>query len=134
MRILLGLSLIAKGWVIMMKFPYIRDVIMASGSGHPDPVNVNLILNSAIYSYLISGSLIFLGLMTRAAALIGLLVITASILFADFLSPFMNTDIWVNGLVMALQVQFMVIGSGPVSLDKLIGGFKFGRHRRRLNA
>jgi putative oxidoreductase len=133
-RMLLGLLMITKGWIILMKFPYMKDLIITSVDRFADPGWANLSLEYAIYSYLIGGTLIFLGLNTRAAALIELPVNIASLLFVNILEPFMNADVWITVLVILLLFQFMVIGSGPLSLDKFIAGIKFGKRRSRIRA
>jgi putative oxidoreductase len=40
------------------------------------------------------------------------------------LNPFYNSELWLSMLVMALLVLFIIIGSGPLSLDRILSNYK----------
>ncbi|MCQ6957032.1 DoxX family protein [Mucilaginibacter aquariorum] len=124
-RVLLGAALISKAWIMLEKFPYIKDLLITETRMEVSASAIALILNCAIYSYFIGGALILLGLQTRAAALIGMPVTVASIFFVNILAPFMNAEISIVALQIALLFQFVIIGSGPLSLDRFTDSMKF---------
>jgi uncharacterized membrane protein YphA (DoxX/SURF4 family) len=74
--------------------------------------------------HLAGGTLIFLGLFTRMAAIFQLPIVFGAVFFVNILLSFVNSELWLSILVLALLVLFVIIGSGPWSLDRLLSDSK----------
>ncbi|MEO7215911.1 DoxX family membrane protein [Mucilaginibacter sp.] len=124
-RMLLGLFLVMKGSIFFTKYAFLRDIIMESGSLSKSPDLVAFLINYVTYVHIVGGVLIFIGLYTRLAALLQLPIVFGAIFFINILSSFVNSELWLSVLVMALLMLFVLIGSGPLSLDYFINRFSF---------
>ena len=124
-RMLLGLFLIMKGAVFFTKYAFLRDIILSSGSLSKSEDMVAFLIYYVTYVHLVGGVLIFIGLYTRVAALLQLPIVFGAIFFINILSSFVNSELWLSALVMALLMLFVIIGSGPLSLDHFINRFTF---------
>ncbi len=124
-RMLLGLFLIMKGAVFFTKYAFLRDIILSSGSLSKSEDMVAFLIYYVTYVHLVGGVMIFIGLYTRMAALLQLPIVFGAIFFINILSSFVNSELWLSALVMALLMLFVVIGSGPLSLDHFINRFTF---------
>ncbi len=125
-RMALGIFLIARGSIFLMRTSYIRDLVLDAGITSSSPL-VLLIINVVTYVHLAGGILILLGLWTRAAALLQLPIVLSALFFVNILSSYFNTELWLSILVLILLLQFMVIGSGPWSMDSIIADAKSNR-------
>ncbi len=63
---------------------------------------------------------LIIGLFTRLASLLQLPIVFGAVFFVNILSSFVNSELWLSVLVLALLVMYVFIGSGPLSLDRLI--------------
>lgn len=124
-RMALGIFLIAKGSVLLMRTAAIHDQMLDAGIARSSPL-VMLFINGVTYAYLAGGILILLGLWTRAAALLQLPLVLLALFFVNILSSYFNTELWMSILVLILLLQFMVIGSGPWSMDRMLTDAKTG--------
>lgn len=127
-RMLLGIFLVLKGWVFLTKYPFLRDIILDTGVISKSPEMVKFLIIYVTYVHLVGGVLIFLGLATRIAAILQLPIVFGAVFFVNILASFFNSELWLSILVMALLVLYVIIGSGPFSIDHFIGGFKFKRN------
>lgn len=126
-RIVLGAYLMTRGSVLLIKLPFITELMRASAAAGTFDEVVPWFLIYVIYSLMTAGALIFLGLYTRVAALIALPVLLFTIYFVKMFAAFVNSDTWLGILLLVLLFQFMIIGSGPLSLDFFLSGLKFGK-------
>ena len=60
----------------------------------------------------------------QVAAILLLPIVFGAIFFVNILNPFFNAELWLSILVMALLILFIVIGSGPLSLDRFLSNYK----------
>jgi putative oxidoreductase len=119
-RMLLGIFLVVKGWIFFNNAAYLRDLIIANGAMRGSPQFITAIINYVTYMHLVGGALIFLGLYTRLWALLQLPIVFGAVFFVNILSPFVNSELWLSILVLALLILFVFIGSGPLSLDRFL--------------
>ena len=79
-----------------------------------------LLQHFIIGAHLLGGSLLTLGLLTRFACLIQIPVLLGAIVFvnASMVRPF--SELFLSIMILLLLVYFLVIGSGPWSLDRVI--------------
>lgn len=123
-RILLGVFLFIKGWVFLRRFPFLRELIISTHAINLSPGVVTLIIYYVTLIHMIGGLLIFLGLLTRISSLLQIPVVFAAVFFVNIVNPYFNSELWLSILVLALLVLFVVIGSGPFSIDRFLLGIR----------
>jgi putative oxidoreductase len=128
-RMLLGLFLVTKGFIFLNDSAYLRYLVIENRAISQSPEIITAIIYYVTYMHLLGGALIFLGLFTRLWALLQLPVVFAAVFFVNILSPFVNSELWLSILVLALLFLFVVIGSGPLSLDRLLSNIKIDEEK-----
>jgi putative oxidoreductase len=123
-RMLVGLLLVIKGYVYFNNAGYIRESIIQYKLIRESPDVIMAIIYYTTYIQLVGGTLIFLGLLTRIAAICILPIIIGAVFFVNVLAPYFNSELWLSILVLALLLLFIIIGSGPLSLDYLLSDIK----------
>jgi uncharacterized membrane protein YphA (DoxX/SURF4 family) len=119
-RIILGLFLTVRGIVFLDKAPYLRDLIIENQAIEQPPVVISAIIIYVTYIHLVGGVAIFLGLFTRLASLLQLPIVFGAVFLVNILSSFVNAELWLSILVLGLLMMYVIIGSGPISLDRVI--------------
>lgn len=119
-RILLGIILVAKAYTYFVNSPYLRDLILQNKIFDQSPDLISAIIFYTTYIQMACGILIFLGLRTRIASFIMFPLMIGAVFFINIYSPFYNSELWLSILVLMLLFLFIVIGSGPISLDRLL--------------
>jgi putative oxidoreductase len=119
-RMLLGAFLLVKGIVFMYRFPFLRDVIIRTHAVNLSEGMVTILIYYVILAHMIGGIFIFLGLITRVAALIQIPVVFGAVFFVNILNTYFNSELWLSVLVLSLLMLFVVIGSGPLSIDRFL--------------
>ncbi|MDB5010285.1 MAG: DoxX family rane protein [Mucilaginibacter sp.] len=125
-RILLGLLLVAKGISFLNNAAYLRDLIIENQAIDQPQEVITAIIYYVTYVHLVGGILIFLGLFTRLAAIFQLPIVLGAVFFINIFNSFVNSELWLSIISLGLLVLFIVIGSGPLSLDSFLTGFKNG--------
>ena len=71
------------------------------------------------FAHLVGGILIALGLLTRVAVAFQLPVLFVAVFFVNVTGglTFLNSELWVSLVVLGLLLLFLVVGSGPYSVD-----------------
>ena len=123
-RMLLGIFLLVKGVSFLNNAPYLRYLIIENKAIRQSPEIIRALIDYVTYIHLVGGFLIFLGLFTRLWALLQLPVVFGAVFFVNILSPYVNAELWLSVLVLALLFLFVIIGSGPLSLDHFLSRFK----------
>jgi putative oxidoreductase len=129
-RMLLGIFLVVKGWIFFNNAAYLRDMIIENRAIRQSPETITALIYYVTYIHLVGGALIFLGLYTRLWAALQLPVVFGAVFFVNILSPFVNSELWLSILVLALLFLFVVIGSGPLSLDRLLSKINMDADKR----
>ena len=130
-RMLLGLFLIGKGYIFLNNSGYLRYLIIENRAIKQSPEIITALIDYVTYIRLVGGFLIFLGLFTRLWALLNLPIVFGAVFFVNITSPFVNSELWLSILVLALLFLFVVIGSGPLSLDRLLSSTKIDEDETR---
>jgi uncharacterized membrane protein YphA (DoxX/SURF4 family) len=120
MRIILGIFLLFKGIVFFNNAGYLRYLILDSGAIKGSPGMISAIIYYVTYMHVLGGGLIVLGLYTRLWALLQLPIVFAAVFFVNITAPYVNSELWLSILVLALLCIFIIFGSGPFSLDRLL--------------
>jgi uncharacterized membrane protein YphA (DoxX/SURF4 family) len=120
LRIILGIFLLFKGIVFFNNAGYLRYLIIDSGAIKGSPGAISAIIYYVTYMHVLGGGLIVLGLYTRLWALLQLPIVFAAVFFVNITAPYVNSELWLSILVLALLCVFVIFGSGPLSLDRLL--------------
>src|ERR1700761_2497293 len=121
-RMLLGLLLVVKGVSFLNNAAYLRDIIIENQAINQPEGVITAIIYYVTYVHLVGGALIFLGLFTRLAAIFQLPIVLGAVFFVNIMHSWVNSELWLSVIVLALLVLFIVIGSGPLSLDRFLPG------------
>jgi putative oxidoreductase len=119
-RILLGLFLLNKGIIFLEDRGYLRDLILAKEAVNQPPALITAIVIYVSYIHVVGGALMALGLYTRFWALLQLPAVFGAVFLVNITAPYVNSELWLSVLVLALLVLFSIIGSGPLSIDRLL--------------
>src|SRR6202000_1937822 len=119
-RLVLGIFLFVKGWIFLNNAGYLLYVIIEHQAINQPPAVINAIITYVTYIHMLGGGLIFLGLYTRLWAFLQLPAVFGAVFFVNITSPYVNSELWLSIIVLALLCLFVVIGSGPWSLDQLL--------------
>jgi uncharacterized membrane protein YphA (DoxX/SURF4 family) len=123
-RMLLGLLLVIKGVQFLNNAAYLRYLIIENKAIRQSPEIITALIYYTTYVHLVGGVLIFLGLFTRIAAVFQLPIVFGAVFFVNILLSYVNAELWLSIIVLALLVLFIVIGSGPWSVDRLLSDSK----------
>lgn len=123
-RILLGLFLVIKGVIFLNNAAYLRYLIIETGAIKQSPEIITALIYYVTYMHVLGGGLILLGLYTRLWALLQFPIVFAAVFFVNITSPYVNSELWLSILVLVLLLLFIVIGSGPLSLDRFLSTTK----------
>ncbi len=123
LRMFLGFFLLYRGVVFFNNAGYLRYLIIESKAIRQSPEIITAIIYYVTYIHMVGGGLILLGLFTRLSALLQLPIVFAALFFVNITSPYINSEMWLSILVLALLVLFLLIGSGPFSLDRLLSKY-----------
>jgi putative oxidoreductase len=70
---------------------------------------------------MVGGIMIALGILTRFSSIIQIPIVLGAVFVNDQLLSPINTQLWFSIVALILLVIFMIIGSGPLSLDRYFG-------------
>ena len=121
LRIALGVFLCFKGVEFARNSTMLNEVI-----GRQVPFNSLLLLilgHYVIFAHIMGGFLLAIGLLTRFACLIQLPILIGAIIFVNFDLTNHFTDLLVSLAILGLLIYFMIIGSGPWSLDRVMAQY-----------
>jgi uncharacterized membrane protein YphA (DoxX/SURF4 family) len=119
-RIVLGLFLLNKGIMFLQNSGYLRDIILEKEAVNQPPALISAIVFYVSYIHVLGGGLMALGLFTRLWAFLQFPVVFAAVFLVNIIRPYVVAELWLSILVLALLTLFMIIGSGPLSLDRLL--------------
>jgi len=119
-RILLGVFLVLKGWVFFTNMAFLRDILLTTDGVKAFPVLIVALLYYITYVHLAGGILIVLGLFTRVVSILQIPIIFGAVFFVNIFRSPVNSELWLSILILALLMLFVVIGSGPLSLDHFL--------------
>jgi uncharacterized membrane protein YphA (DoxX/SURF4 family) len=119
-RILLGVFLIFKGILFYEDMTILRDLIVEAKLIDLSPDAITALLYYVTYAHLVGGTLIFLGLITRLASLIQIPIVLAAVFLVNIPNRAVNSELWLSIMILALLLLFVIIGSGPLSLDRFL--------------
>lgn len=126
LRVALGVLIFAKGVSFIMDRESVGALI--------ERTNFQLSIWSAVhyvvFAHLVGGIFIALGFVTRLAALLQLPILIGAVFFVNITNgfSFLNSEFWLSLIVLLWLIYFVIVGSGPFSLDRAMD--KPGYRRR----
>jgi putative oxidoreductase len=120
LRILLGIFLFLKGYSFMHNMAYLRWTIEDQHLLNLSPFLISAIMYYVIFVHLTGGALITLGLLTRLLSILQLPVVISAIFVINIFRSEPNNDLWLSIFACALLGVFALVGSGPLSLNRLL--------------
>lgn len=120
-RFMLGLFLLLKGYAFLQNRPFLEDMILNLNIKFLTSNLVIFMMNYVIWVHMVGGLLIMLGIFTRLASLLQLPILVSAFFVLDNLRSYLNSDLWLTIFTLAFLVFFVVMGSGPLSLDRYLG-------------
>ena len=84
------------------------------------PFMLQVVMHYVIFVHLAGGILITLGLLTRLSSILQLPVVISALFFINIFKSEPNNDLWLSIFACVLLVVFAFVGSGPLSLNKLL--------------
>jgi putative oxidoreductase len=124
LRMLLGFFLLSRGIIFFNNAAYLRYLIIETKAIRQSPEIITAIIYYVTYIHMVGGGLILLGLYTRLWALLQLPIVFAAVFFVNITATYIHSELWLSILVLALLLLFLLIGSGPFSLDRLLSNSK----------
>jgi putative oxidoreductase len=117
LRVMLGVFLLLKGYAFLQNMAYLKWILSTQQLTSLSAGALSFIMFYVIFSHMAGGILIMLGILTRLAALVQLPVIVCSVLIINSFKSTLNTQMWLSVLCCILLLFFLLMGSGPFSLD-----------------
>lgn len=120
LRIALGVFLLIKG----VEFANSMSTTMNLMSRQTpfDDFMLIILFHYMVFAHILGGFLLAAGMLTRFACIIQIPVLIGAIIFinlsAQILRPF--SELFLSILVLILLIYFLIVGSGPWSLDRVI--------------
>ena len=119
-RIVLGLFLVNKGIIFLNDSGYLRDIILEKEAVNQPPALISAIVFYVSYIHVLGGALLALGLYTRLWAILNFPVVFGAVFLVNITAPYVNSELWLSILVLTMLAVFVIFGSGPISLDRLL--------------
>jgi Predicted membrane protein len=115
-RMSLGIALLVKGYFFIRN----TDALMQIMENSRFPWVSLTLAHYVAFAHLVGGFLICIGLLTRIAILFQLPVILGAILFVNSQRGFFsqNSELMYSIIIFVLLIVFLIIGSGPWSVDE----------------
>jgi len=114
-RIMLGIIIFAKGVSFISDTESVARLI--------EKTHFQLSIWSAVhyvaFAHLVGGIFIALGFATRTAVVFQLPILIGAVFFINITNgfSFLNSELWLSVAVLCLLMVFLIVGSGPYSLD-----------------
>lgn len=118
LRMALGVFLLLKG----IEFAN-NTAILTESMGSRISFNtllISILIQYTIFAHIIGGFLIGVGLLTRLASLLQIPVLLGALIFVNWNVMHYFSEFFLALLTLLLLIYFMIIGSGPWSLDKVM--------------
>lgn len=119
-RLALGGFLLLKGIAFMQNTEYLKELIENQSVIAISPDVMFSLVYYVTFAHMVGGVLIMLGTLTRFACIIQIPIVLAAVFLVNIFREPVNGLAWPSIVALLLLVLFMVVGSGPLSLDKYL--------------
>jgi len=121
LRIALGIFLLLKGIAFMQNTADLKGLIESQDAFEFSSGMLVALVYYVTFAHMVGGIMIALGILTRVSSIIQIPIVLGAVFVNDMLLSAINTQLWLSIVALVLLVMFMIIGSGPLSLDKYFG-------------
>jgi len=120
LRIALGIFLLLKGIAFMQNTADLKSIIESQDAFEFSSGMLVALVYYVTFAHMVGGIMIALGILTRFSSIIQIPIVLGAVFVNDMLLSAINTQLWLSIAALVLLVIFMIIGSGPLSLDRYL--------------
>ena len=117
-RIALGAFLLFKGIAFMNNTEYLKGLIGNQNTVDISPGVLMALVYYVTFAHMVGGILIGLGILTRFGCIIQIPIVLGAIFLSGIFQDAINYMVWPSVAALAALVMFLILGSGPLSLDR----------------
>lgn len=121
LRIALGIFLFLKGIAFMENTADLKGIIESQNMIEFSSGMLIAMVYYVTFAHMVGGIMIALGILTRLSSIIQIPIVLGAVLVNNMLLAPINTQLWYSVIALILLVIFVIIGSGPLSLDRYFG-------------
>jgi uncharacterized membrane protein YphA (DoxX/SURF4 family) len=118
LRIALGIFLLLKGVAFMENTADLKALIESQDTFEFSSGLLVALVYYVTFAHMVGGIMIALGILTRFSSIIQIPIVLGAVFINDQLFSTINSQLWLSIVALALLVIFIIIGSGPLSLDR----------------
>jgi putative oxidoreductase len=123
LRIALGIFLFLKGVAFMENTADLKGLIESQNAVDFSSSMLIVLVYYVTFAHMVGGIMIGLGILTRLSSIIQIPIVLGAVFVNNMLLAPINTQLWYSIVALVLLVVFVIIGSGPLSLDNYFGSF-----------
>jgi len=121
LRIALGIFLLLKGVAFMENTADLKGIIESQDTIEFSSGVLVALVYYVTFAHMVGGIMIALGILTRFSSIIQIPIVLGAVFVNNMLLSPINTQLWFSVTALILLIIFMIIGSGPLSLDRYFG-------------
>lgn len=119
-RIALGAFLLWKGIAFMGNTEYLKQLITDQTVIDISPGLLMSLVYYVTFAHMVGGILIGVGILTRFGCIIQIPIVLGAIFLSGIFQDAINYMVWPSVAALAALVLFLILGSGPWSLDRYL--------------
>jgi putative oxidoreductase len=119
-RIALGAFLLWKGIAFMNNTEYLKELITDQNVVDVSPGLLMSLVYYVTFAHMVGGILIGLGILTRFGCIIQIPIVLGAVFLTGIFNDPINAMVWPSIAALAALIMFLILGSGPLSLDKYL--------------
>jgi uncharacterized membrane protein YphA (DoxX/SURF4 family) len=119
-RIALGAFLLFKGIAFMENTEYLKQLITDQNIVDFSSGLLMALVYYVAFAHMVGGILIGLGILTRFGCIIQIPIVLGAIFLSGIFQDAINYMVWPSIAALAALVMFLILGSGPWSLDRYL--------------
>jgi putative oxidoreductase len=119
-RIALGAFLLWKGISFMENTEYLKQLITDQTVIDVSPAILMSLVYYVMFAHMVGGILIGVGILTRFGCILQIPIVLGAIFLSGIFQDAINYMVWPSVAALAALVIFLILGSGPWSLDRYL--------------
>jgi len=119
-RIALGAFLLLKGISFMNNTEYLKQLITDQNIVDFSGGLLMALVYYVAFSHMVGGILIGVGILTRFGCIIQIPIVVGAIFLSGIFQDAINYMVWPSVAALAALIIFLILGSGPWSLDRYL--------------
>ena len=119
-RIALGVFLLLKGIAFMDNTAYLKSLIDDQNVIDLSPTLLMILVYYVTFAHMVGGILIAVGILTRLGCIIQIPIVLGAVFLTGIFQEPINAMAWPSITALILLILFLILGSGPISLDNYL--------------